>query len=317
MPFVAIHSPILGTEVEIRLDADPEAALAADSAAVSEFDRLAAVFSTYDESSELSAWRRGDLQESSPELTEVLVAAHAWHTASGGAFHPAMQPIQLRWQRAAVEDVLPDPAELAELAAACVTLPFTVADGRIVRIADCSGVDLNAIAKGYIVDRAAHTAFAVPGVDAVMINASGDLRHLGDGSVLVGIEDPAARFEGSDPRWRVELSGAGLSTSGVAKRGFVVAGQSYTRVIDPRTGWPVTHTASASVVASDAMTADALSTVLGVLPPAEALARAESEGWACLLVGADGAERMSGAWPATGRHSTAEDAPEPDTSRYE
>jgi thiamine biosynthesis lipoprotein len=317
MSFVAIHSPMLGTEVEIRVDADPEAALAADAAVVSEFERLAAVFSMYDESSELARWRHGDVGDCSAELTAVLTAAEAWHAASGGAFHPAIQPLQLRWQQAAAEDVLPDPAELAELAAACVALPFTAASGRIERTADCSGVDLNAIAKGYIVDRVAAIAFAVPQVDAVMINASGDLRHLGKGSVLVGIEDPAARFEGTDPRWWVQLAQAGLSTSGIGKRGFMVGGQSFSRVIDPRTGWPVTHTTSASVVASDAMTADVLSTALGVLAPLEALSRAEEDGWACLLIGADGVERMSSAWPATDRDGTSDDELEPETSRFE
>jgi len=307
----------LGTDVEIRVDADPEAALAADAAAVAEFERLTAVFSIYDESSELSRWRRGDIDECSAELTEALAAAEAWHAASGGAFHPAIHPLQLRWQHAAAEDVLPDPAELAELAASCVTLPFTAADGRIERTADCTGVDLNAIAKGYIVDRVAAIAFAVPQVDAVMINASGDLRHLGRGSVLVGIEDPAARFEGTDPRWRVQLAQAGLSTSGVGKRGFRVAGQSFARVIDPRTGWPVSHTTSASVVAADAMTADVLSTVMAVLAPEKAFSMAEEEGWACLLVGADGAERMSLTWPSTDRQSTSEDELEPETGRFE
>lgn len=317
MPFLATHSPMLGTDVEIRVDADPAAALAADAAAVGEFERLAAVFSIYDESSELSRWRRGDIDECSAELTEVLTAAEVWHAASGGAFHPAIQPLQLRWQHAAAVDVLPDPAELAELAASCVTLPFTAADGRIERTADCSGVDLNAIARGFIVDRAAVTAFAVPEIDAVMINAGGDLRHLGKGSVLVGIEDPAALFEGTDPRWRVQVAQAGLSTSGIGKGGFTVAGQSFARLIDPRTGWPVTHTTSASVVASDAMTADALSTVLGVLAPEDALSRAEEEGWACLLVGADGIERMSLTWPSTDRQSIAEGELEPETSRFE
>jgi FAD:protein FMN transferase len=317
MPFVATHSSMLGTDVEIRVDADPEAALAADAAAVAEFERLGTVFSIYDESSELSRWRRGDLDECSAELTAVLAAAEAWHAASGGAFHPAIQPLQLRWQHAAAEDVLPDPVELAELAASCATLPFAAADGRIERTADCSGVDLNAIAKGYIVDRAAAIAFAVPGVDAAMISAGGDLRHLGKGSVLVGIEDPAALFEGTDPRWRVQLAQAGLSTSGVGKRGFRVAGQSFARLIDPRTGWPVSRTTSASVVAPDAMTADVLSTVLGVLAPEEALSRAEAEGWACLLVGADGVERMSLTWPSTDRQIAVEDELEPETSRFE
>ncbi len=178
----------------------------------------------------------------------------------------------MRWLQAAAEDELPDAAELADLAAACAALPYTVeATARSRRLGDCSGVDLNAIAKGYIVDRAAAVAFAVDGVDAVMINAGGDLRHHGVGSVLVGIEDPANAFDNAPPRWRVQLTEAGLATSGAARRGFTVAGQWMGHVLDPRTGWPVGHTTSCSVIAADATTADALSTVLGVLLPDEAL----------------------------------------------
>lgn len=297
MPFMAVHSPLLGREVQIRVEADPEAALAADAAAVAEFERLSQVFSIYSETSELSRWRRGEVEECSPELTQVLAAAKAWHTTSGGAFHPAIGALRLRWLRAAAEDKLPDPAELAELVEACAVLPFTIAEGRVRRIADCSGVDLNAIAKGYIVDRAAAAAMEVPGIDAVMINAAGDLRHLGDGSVLVGVQDAAGPLEPVQPRWRVRLARAGLSTSGAIRRGFEIAGDWLGHVLDPRTGWPVAHTSSASVVAADAMTADALVTVLGVLEPEAAIAYAQADEIGCLLLTADGRELRSPAWP--------------------
>lgn len=297
-PFVAVHSPMLGTDVEIRVDGEPEAALAADAAAVGEFERLNPVFTVYDESSELMRWRRGETDDCSPELTEVLAAALRWHHASGGAFHPAIAPLRMRWLQAAAEDTLPDEAELADLSAECAALPYSVEAGTVRRLGDCSSVDLNAIAKGYIVDRAAAVAFAVDGVDAVMINAGGDLRHHGAGSVLVGIEDPANAFDNAPPRWRVQLTEAGLATSGAARRGFTVAGQWMGHVLDPRTGWPVVHTTSCSAIAADATTADALSTVLGVLLPDEALERAEAEGWACLLVGPDGGARLSSAWLA-------------------
>ncbi|HEY3337828.1 MAG TPA: FAD:protein FMN transferase [Propionicimonas sp.] len=298
MPFVATHSPLLGTDVEVRVEAPQDVALDADSAAVDEFERLIAVFSVYDESSELSRWRRGEIDEVSPELTEVLAAAQYWHGASAGAFHPGIAALRRRWLVAMADDELPDRGELAELAAACAELPFTVTDGTVQRLSDCSGVDLNAIAKGYIVDKGCEAASTQPGVDAVMINAGGDLRHRGAGSVLVGIEDPAAPFDNSPPRWRVELSEAGLATSGAARRGFRIGGRWLGHVLDPRTGWPVSHTTSTSVIAPDAMTADALATVLGVLPPAEALSRAEAEQWACLLVAGDGSCTTSPAWPS-------------------
>ena len=298
MPFVAIHSPMLGSRVEIRIEADPDDAITADAVAVAEFERLSDVFSIYESSSELCRWRRGDMDDCSAELTEVLAAAEMWHVASGGAFHPAIEPIRRRWLLAAADSQLPDGDELAQLAAECAALPYTVTDGTVHRIGDCSGVDLNAIAKGYIVDRAAAAAFAEPGMDAVMINAGGDLRHLGEGSVIVGIEDPEMALGVAQPRWQVRLTRAGMSTSGGPRRGFQVAGQWLGHILDPRTGWPVAHTTSASVIAADAITADALATVVGVLPPDEALARAEADGWACLLVVADGSDRESPAWPS-------------------
>ena len=64
-----------------------------------------------------------------------------------------------------------------------------------------------------------------------------------------------------------------------------------------RTGLPVAHTAAVSVLAADAMTADALATVLGVLSPDEALAFAAESGVACLIVTGSGAARASAAWP--------------------
>jgi FAD:protein FMN transferase len=62
-----------------------------------------------------------------------------------------------------------------------------------------------------------------------------------------------------------------MATSGLAKRGFRISGTWYSHVIDPRTGWPVDHVSSASVVARNASTADALATVLSVLSPDEGL----------------------------------------------
>lgn len=296
MSFVMVHSPLLGDEVEVRIEADADAALRADAEAIAEFDRLTAVFSIYNESSELSRWRRGDSGECSPELAEVLAAAQSWHSASDGAFHPAIEPLRKRWIRAALDDRLPDPAELAELAEACANMPYTVIDGQVHRLSDCSGVNLNAIAKGYIVDRATAVAMEVPGVDAVMIKAGGDLRHLGNGSALVGSTGAPGRPEPPGARWRVRLARAGLSTSGAVDRGLRVNGQWLGHVLDPRTGWPVVHTTSASVIAADAVTADALVTVLCVLPPERAIAYAEGAGTACTLVSPDGV-RHSSRWP--------------------
>ena len=56
------------------------------------------------------------------------------------------------------------------------------------------------------------------------------------------------------------LRNAALGTSGAGEQFLIADGRRYGHVIDPRTGWPATGVVSASVVASDAARADALST---------------------------------------------------------
>ncbi len=130
-----------------------------------------------------------------------------------------------------------------------------------------------------------------------MVNAGGDLRHSGDGGVTVGVEDPHEPYDNAPPLCRVHLSDAALATSGSAHRGFRIGDHRFGHVIDPRTGQPVAHTASASVIAPSAQIADAAATVAMVLTPAEALAFADAQGLAALVIAADGAVHRSARWP--------------------
>jgi thiamine biosynthesis lipoprotein len=63
---------------------------------------------------------------------------------------------------------------------------------------------------------------------------------------------------------RLRLRNAALGTSGAGEQFIEVDGRRYGHVIDPRTGRPATGVLSASVVSSDAATADALATAFFV-----------------------------------------------------
>ena len=65
------HDHILGTSLDIRVQADSEtAALAAETRILSEIERLSRIFSTYDRDSEFSRWQRSKHEPvaESPEL---------------------------------------------------------------------------------------------------------------------------------------------------------------------------------------------------------------------------------------------------------
>jgi FAD:protein FMN transferase len=112
------------------------------------------------------------------------------------------------------------------------------------------------------------------------------------------------------------LSGQGLATSGRSRRSLLVAGQQHSLVLDPRTGQSVTRTLSASVLAPDAASADALATILSVLPPPQGLALAEGlPGVAALITTPQRQVWTTQSWPGAvpGRHTQA-DWPAPSTS---
>lgn len=264
---VARYERVLGTSMELQVVGTPDAATQAEVAALVEIDRLEAIFSVYRENSEFARWERTfdeDVPVSS-ELAEVLVAAEFWREATDGAFDPVMAhgggP---RWSL----------------------------KGETARRLTPRKASLHALAKGFIVDRAAQAARETKGVEAVMLNVGGDLRHLGPDPVEVAVADPFAPHENAEPLARIAIRDAGVATSGTYRRG--------PHLIDPRTGEPARHLASATVVAASTADADALATACFVLSPQEGLALADRLGAALLLVLPDRKRRTSRAWRRLG-----------------
>lgn len=299
------YHPLLGTNVEIRVDAVAESidqaeqyASVAEDTALEEMVRLQAVFSVFDPDSELSRWRVGGASTVSAELRDCLgIAEHWWH-ASGGAFHPASASLRTLWLKAEADQQVPIAHDLAAAVTGLATLPFAVRNEQVKHIGDCSHVDLNAIAKGYIVDRAVAGAARLPGVVDVLINAGGDLRHEGDQNLTVGVEDPAD--PGGAPVVVVELGAGALATSGSVHRGFRIAGTWHSHVLDPRTGRPVDARPSTTVRAGDAATADAVATVVNVLgwPTAEPIIAGLPD-VAVLTIDASGTVSRGGGWDSS------------------
>jgi thiamine biosynthesis lipoprotein ApbE len=163
-------------------------------------------------------------------------------------------------------------------------------------------ITLDAIAKGYIVDRAALVASVVlggPEAGDVVVNIGGDIRHVGNDPVEVAVADPFRRADNAPPLERIRIAGRGIATSGPFHRGRWEGGTCRSHIVDPRTGEPADHMASVTVVAPSAEDADALATAFNVLSPDESLALArDSAGVECLLLCRDGRRYESAGWSA-------------------
>ena len=297
--WVARHQGLLGTVVDLQIEAGSDAeAQQVEAVLVAEMRRLEAVFNGYDPDSELSRWRR---QETEPgdELTAVLALAADWWGRSSGAFNPAVGLIHQMWSDSADRGDIPSIDERRQAAGRISQLPYRIEGDRVVATGSLDGFNLNAVAKGWIVDRAVEKALTRLSVVRLTVNAGGDLFHHGAVPLVVGIEDPKRPYDNVPPLLRLALSGGALATSGGSRRGWVVGGRRYSHVLDPRTGDPVDHIASASVTADSVATADAVATMLTVLPVAEGLALvATLDGVGCCLVLPDGEIERNDVWSA-------------------
>lgn len=301
-PVVFSRENVMGTSMELRVWADgPEAAQRAEARALAEINRLSTILSAYDPQSEFSRWRRakGRPVVVSLPLWETLEAADAWRVRSNGALDPRVAALTDLWTKAAKRDFEPSDDEI-QRALETMTAPAWRLDPAARRAVSLfeGPITLDALAKGYIVERASAEALGDGReVHGVVLNIGGDLRAMGRTEGLIGVANPLADSESSPPLTLIEVHNRAVATSGWSQRGFSINGQWRSHIFDPRTGRPVSEVVGATVIAPRSADADALATICNVLPPEEGIALVDSvEGAACLIVEADGRIQRSAEW---------------------
>jgi thiamine biosynthesis lipoprotein len=286
-----VREGVLGTSsVLVVAAADRATARKADAAVHAEVARLAKVLSTWQQDSELARLVAAGRGVPSADLAEVLRLALDWRTQSGGAFEPGLAALGQCWNKAAQAGAEPSADELASAVAALRDAPFAFHGDEVV----CRGpVTLDAVAKGWIVDRAAAAVADVPGAQLVSFQIGGDMR-LGRAPRAIALADPRQPADNAPPLCTVLVGDAAVASSGGYKRGPTVAGARHSHILDPRTGRPADSVLGCSVLAPDAATADALATSLCVLGPVDGFALlARTPGAHAVLVTADGAVHES------------------------
>lgn len=297
----AFHDPsVLGTRLNVAVRAAGQAeAYAAACAARSEIDRLDGVFNWRDPESEISRLNRTGRFQASADLFHVVSASERWREASGGGFSGRMGLLLQRWR----EPVAPERDAAAALARSIAAAQVGLdADARIITRPEPVHFDLDAIAKGYIVDRALDAAMAIAGVAGAMVDIGGDIRCAGDGPDAghwrIGLPDPLSTHDNAPLTGAFDLRDMAIATSGCGPRDLDASGRVRSATLDPRSGWPVAHQRSATATAPSAMDADALASAMLVLGP-DAAARlvARAPGMAARVTSPGGRVQTLGAQP--------------------
>lgn len=226
----------------------------------------------------------------SEETRALIMMALGYSRQSGGRFDITVEPCVALWDFTGEGmGILPDAGELAAAAEKVDWTQVDVNEDGVMIPAGMS-IDLGAIAKGYISDMIAKFLMD-RGVTSGYLNVGGNVRAIGskpDGSPWrIGIQDPEGARDQSIVGV-VTLSGDSVVTSGIYERQFVKDGISYHHILDPVDGLPSrSDLASATIVGTSSMDADALATACIVMGREKALQFMQEQGIEGVLVTRD------------------------------
>lgn len=254
----------MGSPCEIQLYAEHHAkAKRASDRVIADVRRLEELYSRYRSDSLLSAINRvaasGGSISVDDETAGLLNYASTCYQESDGLFDITSGILRRVWRFDRGE--LPDEREVLDLLDKVGWHKLRWVPPVLEFPSPGMEIDFGGVVKEYAVDRAAVLCWDA-GARHGFVNLGGDIKIIGphpDGSPWrIGIRHP--RRPGELIR-TVLLESGGLASSGDYERCVVVNGIRYGHVLNPRTGWPVRHLASVSVVGDFCVVAGSASTI--------------------------------------------------------
>jgi FAD:protein FMN transferase len=296
------HENILGTSMDLKVFATNEAeAKQVESLILAEIERLRKILSTYDPESDISKVNASEGPvPSAPELIEVLGLYESWTAKSNGAYNGHIGELVQLWKEAEKTGTPPDAATLGPVIARLALPGWTVdkTAGTVERL-NRQKLNVDSLGKGYIINKAVAAATSqAPSTGGIFLNIGGDILTWGtqgpDTPWKAGVANPLQSADNAPPLTELNLANRSISTSGAYQRGYTIGDKRYSHILNPKTGLPAEGVASATVVADNPATSNALATTLCVLPPDEGLKLIqETPGTECLIIAADGRELRS------------------------
>jgi thiamine biosynthesis lipoprotein len=265
-----------------------------------EMDRASRLLNRYDSGSAIGVLNGdGHLSDAPKEVSEVLARAMRFHGLTGGAFDVTVKPlVDLYKEHFAEYGKAPSEAQVAKV--------LDLVDGDALHMErnhirlgkEGMGVTLDGIAKGYVIDCGAEV-LRRHGIKHGLINAGGDIRAIGGKDAAtpwrVAVQSPEK--DGSYADVITMVDGA-IATSGNYEVYFDKE-KLYHHIVSPDSGRSPLKSSSVTVLASNVMDADALSTSVFVLEPVAGKRLIEKmPNTECLILTASDDRVASPGWPS-------------------
>ena len=239
-----------------------------------EVDSVLVVFNeslnTYIPTSEISRFNRDTaFIFKLPYFETAVTRSKEIFALTGGAFDPSIGPLINTWGFGYQKEINKDSAVIDSLRQFTGFDKVHYTPGSIGKTDPRVQLDFSASAKGYGVD-VVLDLLRSKGIEHAFVEIGGEVNALGINQSSqepwkIGVLDPNSREINPYFIAAIALSGKGMATSGNYFNYHIVEGIKYGHTISPYTGYPIQHSLlSASVVAEDCHTADALATAFMV-----------------------------------------------------
>ena len=256
-----------------------------------ELKRFDASLSPFNDTSVISRVNRNEDIITDTLFQNVFNRSMEISEETNGAFDITIAALANAWGFGFKKGEWPDAQMVDSLLKLTDYKKVTLKDGKVVKEDPRIMISCSAIAKGYATDVLAQF-LQRKGVQNYMVDIGGELALKGvsprKAAWRVGINKPVddSLSVNQELQMVLQLTNLGVATSGNYRNYYYKDGKKYAHTINPRTGYPVQHSIlSATVVAQDCMTADALATAFMVmgLEEAETLANANPDIGACFI----------------------------------
>ncbi len=230
--------------------------------------------STYDPKSEISRFNQHKSREAfpvSPQFHQVLESARLVWELSEGAFDVSIAPLVRLWgfgYKGVPKDIVAN-EDILKAQEAIGMEKLQLGENFIAKENPELQLDLSAIAKGYGVDEVARL-LKKEGYANILVEIGGEVivsGHKHKREWILGVDAPNDnRLPGEIIQQRIQLTDAGIATSGDYRSFYMQGGKRVSHTIDPRSGRPIDHNlASVTIMAPNCALADAFATAVMVL----------------------------------------------------
>lgn len=273
------------------------------------FKNIDEKLSNYREDSEISRLNQvesTDWQQASAEIVELTDIARQVYDKSQGCYDLTVKPIFDLWGFSKHENRVPTADEVQAVLqhVGMDKLEIDKANSRLRKLDPKIKIDLSSIAQGYTVATVARLLES-QGIQNYLVEIGGEMKvkgHNASGKAWrVAIEKPTAFTREIERVLEIHQEhGTAIMTAGTYRNFFESGGKTYSHILNPKTGSPVTHhLLSVTVLHDDPTWADAWDTALLCVGEEEAARIAEAENLKVLLIYPEGdklKEQMSKAF---------------------